>query len=52
MLRGRSPWGLGGAVYLLVRSQSPFVDVVGRGGSFTARVISTCDDGCQTSVSA
>jgi len=27
MLRGRSPWGLGGAVYLLVRSQSPFVDV-------------------------
>jgi len=30
MLRGRSPWGLGGAVYLLVRSfvrPRSFVDV-------------------------
>ena len=30
MLRGRSPWGLGGAVYLLVRSLAyarPFVNI-------------------------
>ena len=38
--------------YIKYLKASIILPTVGRGGSFTARVISTYDDGCQTSVSA